>query len=751
MNRVSSAPATASGARFPWSAHDGLWLAGFALLAAAHHLTGGMEPRAREFSQRAPDKRYSRMPRITLPPRQPLPAGLGDVLTRRRSARAFAGSSVPLAALSSLLAWSAGVTEDRAPWPRRAYPSGGAYYPYELYVIARAVTGLPRGLYHWHAPTHTLASLPYPGSAWRRLWQSILEPRFRPAAAAIVITGRPGASLTKYGPRAYRFLLLSAGAIMQNLYLATTALGLAGTAIGAPVDHLLERALGLSRASEMVLTFYLLGAPGATSEAPPPPWFWPAEVTERDPWPGAMARCAVPLEDLHGIAWDDTPTTRSARRLLGGAARTLGISALAELPAPLAALPREAWRAWPAIRRVSSTVRLNVRPVVPQPDDPGGLPYWNAVIDGTHSGAGIHPDDQAEALLAAVAEAVERWLWQIGVRRDRVRIASPAELGADALDLEELAGYDAALRRGAPQLQWDANTRLAWVAGASLTDNRPRWVPLQCVTASACSLTVGEPELRPRTTNGLAAGATPAAARLRGALEVVERDAFMLAWLAQTKPVRLPAEVVDDPTIQDLLSRFERARLRPWAFLLPTDAPAHVVLVAVENLADRGPAVAFSAAARLSCREALRSALLEGVQCWVHVRALHDRLEMPTDSRTLNRAGRLLWWTSRERWASLDWLRAGPAVTPPPDNETGTPETQLARLAAWFDEARYEAVAVDLTDARLAARLGVHVAGVVIPAFHPLHLDERRPALWSRRLEARLHGRAPNPDPHPFP
>jgi thiazole/oxazole-forming peptide maturase SagD family component len=732
--------------------HDGLWRAGFPLLAAAHHLTGSVMPRAREFSPRAPDKHYPRMPQIPLPPRGALPMALGDALMRRRSARAFGRAPVPLDALSAVLAWSAGLTDDRAPWPRRAYPSGGAYYPYELYVIARAVVGLPRGLYHWHAPTHTLAALPCPAPV-RRLWRAILEPRFRPAAAAIVITGRPDASLTKYGPRAYRFLLLSAGAIMQNLYLATAALGLAGTAIGIPADHLLERALGLPGASEMALTFYVLGSPGPAPDAPPPPWAWPAEVTERDPWPGALARCAVPLDDLRGIAWEDTPTTRSACRLLRGAARTLGVHALADVPAPLAALPREAWRAWPAIRRVSSMARLAVRPVVGRPDDPGGLPYWSAVIDGRHFGAGIHPEDQAEALRAAVAEAVERWLWHTGVRRDRVRVAAPADLGAEAIDLEALAGYDAALRRGTPRLQWDATTRLAWVAGTSLTDGRRRWVPLQCVTASACALTTGEPELRPRTTNGLAAGATLAAAQLHGALEVLERDAFMLAWLGRTTPARLAAEAVDDPTIQDLLGRFERARLRPWAFLLPTDTPAHVVLVAVENLADRGPAVAFAAAARLSCREALRHALLEGVQCWVHVRALHDRLDVPAERHTLDRTGRLLWWTPRERWASLDWLRAGPVVALPADNPLalGAPEAQVAHLAAWFARARYEAVAVELTDSRLAAHLGVHVVGVVIPACHPLHLDERRPVLWSRRLEARLDGRAPNPDPHPFP
>jgi hypothetical protein len=61
---------------------------------------------------------------------------------------------------------------------------------------------------------------------------------------------------------------------------------------------------------------------------------------------------------------------------------------------------------------------------------------------------------------------------------------------------------------------------------------------------------------------------------------------------------------------------------------------------------------------------------------------------------------------------------------------------------------------VDLTTEPLVVQLGYHVVAVVVPGFHPMHLRERRPALFSRRLTGplRVAGEsAINTLPHPFP
>lgn len=56
------------------------------------------------------------------------------------------------------------------------------------------------------------------------------------ARAVIVLTGRMGPGLAKYGPRHHRTVHLDAGVALQNLYLVATALGLHCCAVAGFAD-----------------------------------------------------------------------------------------------------------------------------------------------------------------------------------------------------------------------------------------------------------------------------------------------------------------------------------------------------------------------------------------------------------------------------------------------------------------------------------------------------------------------------------
>jgi SagB-type dehydrogenase family enzyme len=62
----------------------------------------------------------------------------------------------------------------------------------------------------------------------------------------------------KYRERAYRYVLLEAGHIGQNLYLAATSMGLGACAVGAFYDAQYNRLLGLDARQEAVL--YVISA-----------------------------------------------------------------------------------------------------------------------------------------------------------------------------------------------------------------------------------------------------------------------------------------------------------------------------------------------------------------------------------------------------------------------------------------------------------------------------------------------------------
>jgi SagB-type dehydrogenase family enzyme len=63
----------------------------------------------------------------------------------------------------------------------------------------------------------------------------------------------------KYRERAYRYILLEAGHIGQNLYLAATSMGLGGCAVGAFLDDKLNTLLGLDGEEEAALYLIPVG------------------------------------------------------------------------------------------------------------------------------------------------------------------------------------------------------------------------------------------------------------------------------------------------------------------------------------------------------------------------------------------------------------------------------------------------------------------------------------------------------------
>ena len=107
----------------------------------------------------------------------------------------------------------------------------------EIYVIARNVAGVAPAVHHYHSQTHSLALLR----------EGIAPPAFESylfmgqryavdAAATLVLAFMPSRSLKKYADRGYRYALIEAGHVGQNVALAAAALGLGCCSIGGFLD-----------------------------------------------------------------------------------------------------------------------------------------------------------------------------------------------------------------------------------------------------------------------------------------------------------------------------------------------------------------------------------------------------------------------------------------------------------------------------------------------------------------------------------
>lgn len=132
---------------------------------------------------------------------------------------------------------------------RRVYPSAGGRFPLECYIVVNNVEGLEKGLYHYELSKHSLAQMI--SKDMEKEVKEIFNNGIDNSRAIIIITSVTNRNTIKYGERGYRFSLLEAGHLMQNICLISTALGIPMSPIGGFVDVLVSRLLDLEETREI--------------------------------------------------------------------------------------------------------------------------------------------------------------------------------------------------------------------------------------------------------------------------------------------------------------------------------------------------------------------------------------------------------------------------------------------------------------------------------------------------------------------
>jgi len=192
-------------------------------------------------------KIYADAERVALPaPYGHQGLSLEETLEARRSVRDYATESLSLDQISRLLHAAQGITEPHRNF--RAAPSAGALYPIELYAVVHDVAELEAGIYHYAVQEHELELIkrgdfraPVTQAG---LWQSFLGQ----AGVCFVLSAIFQRTRWRYHERTYRYVMLEAGHVGQNLYLAATSMGLGACAVGAFLDDELNDLLGLDGA-----------------------------------------------------------------------------------------------------------------------------------------------------------------------------------------------------------------------------------------------------------------------------------------------------------------------------------------------------------------------------------------------------------------------------------------------------------------------------------------------------------------------
>ena len=205
-------------------------------------------------------KAYPRLRKLGLEDGVP-PADFFALVRRRKSRRRFSRKPITKRELSLLLKYACGVTSGGAEQRKsRAQPSGGGRFPIEVYpILFRPGEDLKAGLYHYGVKNHELDVL------WDREFTDedidtlFTYPWVKDAGVVFVMTAVFSRTQDKYGERGYRYILLEAGHIGQNLYLVSEALGLKCCALGGTKDEALEQLIDIDGVTESVVYAVAVG------------------------------------------------------------------------------------------------------------------------------------------------------------------------------------------------------------------------------------------------------------------------------------------------------------------------------------------------------------------------------------------------------------------------------------------------------------------------------------------------------------
>ena len=375
-------------------------------------------------------------------------------------------------------------------------------------------------------------------------------------------------------------------------------------------------------------------------------------------------------------------------------------------------------------------------------------PYQHGEPAYTGEGKGATPE---AAVLSAIGEGLERYsasLWEPA----QLTRASPRALGDGAFDPRWLVLYDAAQYRAPdfPFAPLDPDLSIDWVEGQWLDTTESVQLPALATYMNFPA----EPEERfaQVTSNGLAAGSTFQDAALRALYELIERDAFMLYWLARRPGLPLdPAGC--DPATKRALSELDRFGVRTELYVLDvgTEHPCVVCLGLGDGRSWPGATIGLAADAEIDC--ALQRAVLEHG----HFGAYMKRLMGEDDRRPISSADQVasvldhgLYYISPTAVSALAPLRssAEPPVTMVALRSHYAHQRTLEACVRCLGQIGVRSAAVDVTspDVALAPIRVVRAFGTYM---QPIHFGSANRRLANPRLDAMLTG-LPEVEPHPI-
>ncbi len=205
-------------------------------------------------SQPSPFRVFSDHPKISLPVEH-LPADESALSILSDGVGGLPAENLhppqDLNTLSNWLRLANGITGERRvgkhKFQLRSCPSSSALFPFEVYVAAFAIQGLEPGLYHYSVQECALRKLRGGHAALAQLKKGRPDLEFlKTVPAALLVSTIFCRSAWRYRQRGYRYALIDAGHLVQNLVSAAAGLGIQTTTRLSMNDRNARELIGIS-------------------------------------------------------------------------------------------------------------------------------------------------------------------------------------------------------------------------------------------------------------------------------------------------------------------------------------------------------------------------------------------------------------------------------------------------------------------------------------------------------------------------
>ncbi|MFW6029625.1 MAG: SagB/ThcOx family dehydrogenase [Halanaerobiales bacterium] len=186
---------------------------------------------------------------------------LKELFEQRRSLRSYSDQELSLEELSYLLWMTQGVKKEvKGKATFRTVPSAGARHAFETYLLINKVEGLENGIYRYLAIEHKLLLYKFEDNISEKVIEACLGQKFLGESALIFLWAADVERMTwRYQERSYRYLLLDAGHVCQNLYLAAESIEAGVCAIAAYSDDAINQLLEIDGEDEFVIYIATVG------------------------------------------------------------------------------------------------------------------------------------------------------------------------------------------------------------------------------------------------------------------------------------------------------------------------------------------------------------------------------------------------------------------------------------------------------------------------------------------------------------